>query len=157
MQLENSLISPNTSWPLSVSYSYVFRVTAMSIIFAFTSCEAFLNQKLPDFKEVVMPNGKSYNKTNIEYFGLERKVEAVSIFTGKDFAAKHPQKMQRLLKLKNLREQLIHLKEVKQGVATSYNDIYQSLLELNIKMLVNTVKAFINFYEPKLIVNYARQ
>lgn len=105
-----------------------------------------------------MPDGKSFNKKHIELrFGFESKVKAVSMYTGKDFAAMHPRKMQRLLMLKDLRDELIHLKEVKQGIATSYNDIYQSLLDLNIKMLVNTVKGFINFYEPKLIVNYARQ
>jgi hypothetical protein len=153
-QLENSLVNANTSWPLSGSYSFVFRVAAISIIFAFTTCDAFLNQNLPDFKEVVMTDGKSYNKKQIEYFNFERKFQAVSIITGKDFAGKHPRKMERLLEIKVLRNQLIHLKEVKQGIATSYNDIYQSVLDLNIKMLVNTVKAFVNFYEPKLIVNY---
>ena len=55
---------------------------------------------------------------------------------------------------KELRDKLIHLKEVKQGIATSYNDIYQIILDVNINRMVNTVKFFINFYEPNLIINY---
>jgi len=155
-QLEKSLSNSDSSWPLSVSYSYVFKVATMGIVFGYTACEAFLNQKLPDFKEILMNDAKYYDKKHIEErFGFERKVTAVSIHTQKDFVVQHPRKMERLIKLKELRHQLIHLKEVKQGMATSYNDIYQSILDLNLKIMVNTVKSFINFYEPKMIVNYS--
>ena len=154
-QLENSLLKSAKSWPLPVSHSYVFRVKSISIIFAFSSCEAFLNQTLPDFKKVTMPDGKSYSKKEIErYLGFEKKVQAVSSHLQKDFIAKHPNKFKKLIELKELRDKLMHLKEVKHGIATSYNDIYQSLLDADLKAMIKTVKDFINFYEPKLIVTY---
>lgn len=157
-QLENSLSNPNKSWPLAVSHSYVFRVKSISVIFAFSSCEAFLNQTLPDFKKISFPGGKSYSKQEIErYMGFEKKVKAVSIHMQKDFTTLHPHKFKRLVELKELRDKLIHLKEVKQGIAVSYNNIYQSILDVDIKRIINTVKAFINFYEPNLIVNYTYQ
>jgi len=77
----------------------------------------------------------------------------VNIHTGKNFSKTHPKKMERLLFLTHLRNEIIHLKE-KQGPMASYNDVYQKVLDLDIRALINSVKSFINYYEPKLIINY---
>jgi len=63
--------------------------------------------------------------------------------------------MDRILKLKKLRDELTHLKERKKNGFTSYDDIYQDMLDLNLKSIVMAVKSFINYYYPILIHNYA--
>jgi len=153
LQLENSLNNLKSSWPIEVSYSYIFRVSALFVITAFTACEAFLNQHLPDFKEIQLSDGKFYTKKDIVYAKFDKKLDAVNRYTGKNFSKAYPHKMKRLIYLKNLRNELIHLKE-KQGLAASYNVIYQNVLDLDARSLINTVKSFINYYEPKLIINY---
>jgi hypothetical protein len=153
LQLENSLNNSKSSWPIEVSYSYIFRVSALFVITAFTACEAFLNQHLPDFKEIQLSDGRLYSKEDIIYFFFDKKLDTVNSYTGKNFSKAYPHKMKRLIFLKNLRNDLIHLKE-KQGVAASYNVVYQNVLDLDIRSLINTVKSFINYYEPKLIINY---
>lgn len=152
-KLEHALDKVPNAWPVSVSYSYIFKVSSMCIIFAYSACDAFLNQRLPEYRTINI-EGKELTKKDIERLALERKLKAVSTYTQKDFATKHPRKMKKLLELRDLRNQLIHLKEKRRGIATSYNDIYQIMLELDLTKIMNTVKSFINFYHPKLIVNY---
>jgi hypothetical protein len=61
--------------------------------------------------------------------------------------------MDRITKLKKLRDELTHLKERRNNGFTSYGDVYQDILDLNLRTIVVSVKAFINFYEPGLIDN----
>lgn len=154
-RMEESLSKTDSDYSVAMSYSYVFKVTSICILFAYTACDAFLNQMLPDHKEIqIEKNGKPLNKKEIEWLPFEKKLKAVSLFSGKDFAVKHPTKIKKLLQLRDFRNCLTHLKEVKEGIVISYNDIYQEILESDLKRTVNCVKSFINFYEPGLIVNY---
>ena len=53
-----------------------------------------------------------------------------------------------------MRDELTNLKEFKTNGFTSYNEIYQDILETNLKSIIFAVKSYINFYSPKLIINY---
>lgn len=139
----------------TVVFSYLFKVSSIGIIFSFFALEAFMNQMLPDYA-LINYNGKLVEKDHIQRWAFfEDKIKnIIPKLCGKDFAQKYPKKMDRILKLKRLRDELTHLKERRKNGFTSYDDIYQDILDLNLKSIVVSVKAFINFYYPGLIYNY---
>ena len=114
-----------------------------------------MNQMLPDYA-LINYNGKLVSKERIQrYATFEDKINGIiPRLSGKNFAERYPKKMVTILKLKKLRDELTHLKERKSNGFTSYNDVYQDILDLNLRSIVVSVKAFINFYEPGLIHNY---
>ena len=60
--------------------------------------------------------------------------------------------MDRILKLKRLRDELTHLKERRKSGFTLYDNVYQDILDLNLKSTVASVKAYINFYSHDLFL-----
>jgi hypothetical protein len=139
----------------TVVFSYIFKVSSVGIIFSFFALEAFMNQMLPDYA-LINYNGKLVEKDHIQrWASFEDKIKnIIPKLCDKDFAQKYPQKMDRILKLKRLRDELTHLKERRKNGFTSYDNIYQDILDLNLKSIVISVKSFINFYYPGLICNY---
>ncbi|MCT1525648.1 hypothetical protein [Sphingobacterium hotanense] len=154
-RLENLLSKNDNSPNLSIAYSYVFKVTSICILFAYTACDAFLNQMIPEYKKIKMDEtNKEWSKQEIERLPFEKKLKAVSIYANNYFEKKHPIKLKKLGQLKDFRNRLIHLKEAKQNPIVSYNDIYQDILDTDLIKTVKYVKDFINFYKPGLIINY---
>lgn len=72
---------------------------------------------------------------------------------GKDFYQQHPKKGKVIDDLKLLRNDLIHLKHKGGEGMTVYQDVYQRILDIDMKRIINTVKFYINFHHPKLIQN----
>ena len=143
---------------LQVRYSYVFKVASIGVIFSFSALEAFMNQQLPDYAGIEF-NGKLLTKDDIQRwtpFG-DKLQKIIPKLTGRNFCELHPTKATTIKKLKELRDELIHLKQKRKDGLTFYNEIYQDMLNLNLKRIVSTVKAFVNFYHPKLIQNYKYQ
>ena len=142
---------------LAVAYSFVFKVNSVGIIFSFLCLEAFLNQQLPQYKSTIIYKGKEISRERIErYFSFVEKLDfVIPQLSGKDFAMKHPRKRKVIQQLIDLRHEMTHLKQ-KQGTGiTRYEDLYQKVLDVDVSKIVRTVKTFINFYHPKLIVNYS--
>ncbi|SHN32923.1 hypothetical protein [Mucilaginibacter sp. OK098] len=139
----------------TVVFSYIFKVSSVGIIFSYLALEAFMNQMLPDYA-LINYNGKLVGKDRIQrWASFEDKINSIiPNLSNKNFAQKYPKKMDRILKLKKLRDELTHLKERRKNGFTSYDDIYQDILDLNLKSIVVSVKSFINFYHPGLICNY---
>jgi len=142
----------------TVVFSYLFKVSSVGIIFSFFALEAFMNQMLPDYA-LINYNGKLVEKDYIQrWASFEDKIKnIIPKLSGKDFAQQYPKKMDKILSLKRLRDELTHLKERKKNGFTSYDAIYQDILGLNLNSIMVSVKAFINFYYPGLIYNYQRQ
>ncbi|AYL97803.1 hypothetical protein [Mucilaginibacter celer] len=139
----------------TVAFSYVFKVSSIGVIFSFLALEAFMNQMLPDYA-LINYNGKLVEKDRIQrWASFEDKINSIiPKLTNKDFGLKYPKKMGRISKLKMLRDELTHLKERRKNGFTSYDNVYQDILDLNLKSIVASVKSFINFYNPGLIQNY---
>jgi hypothetical protein len=139
----------------TVVFSYVFKVSSIGIIFSFFALEAFMNQMLPDYA-LINYNGKLVEKDHIQrWASFEDKIgNIIPKMLSKDFGQQHKRKMERILRLKRLRDELTHLKERRTNGFTSYDNIYQDILNLDLKSIVSSVKAFINFYHPRLIHNY---
>lgn len=144
-------------WKRSVAFSYIFKIGAMGIIFSFLALEAFINQCLPDFAKIEF-NGKLVTKNTIQRFltfddKLRKIIPKVS---NKDFISEHPKKMEVLSQLKKMRDTLSHLKENRNDGIAAYDSVYNEILNVDLKRIVNTVKFYINYHHPKTIQNYAR-
>lgn len=152
--LKNILIDEKRKKEKSQAFSFVFRVSSVSIIFSFLALEAFLNQLLPDC-ECFDCDGKKINKNKAQKFTpfFDKLYKIIPSITKKDFKKSHPKETNDIENLKKMRDNLIHLKEIKNGF-TSYNEIYQKILEADLESIVFSVKQFINYYSPNLIENY---
>ncbi len=153
--INSGLSSLDKNRQLSVAYSYLFKVTSISIISSFLALEAFLNQQLPDDGTIEFKN-KLWTKEKIQRIvSFEDKADVIiPSLCRKNFKGRYPNKFATILKLRNLRNDLIHLKHNKGQGLTYYDGVYQEILDVDMKSIVNTVKSFINFYYPKLIINY---
>jgi hypothetical protein len=153
--LQKDITPYSKSNELAVAYSYLFKVNSMCIIFSFLAIEAFLNQQLPKYEEIIHKN-KPVSKEKIERsFKFDQKInEVIPTLSGKDFGKVYPKQMVLIRELKNLRNELTHLKQQKGSGLTRYEALFQSVLDIDIKKIVRTVKQFVNFYYPRLIINY---
>ena len=142
-------------WHSSVAFSYIFKVCSIGTIFSFLALEAFMNQCLPDFAKIEY-NGKQVTKEHISRFtDFESKLKVViPHVTGKNFVEDHPRKFEVLVKLKKLRDALTHLKENRKDGFVAYEKLNNEILRMDLKKLVNTVKFYINYHQPKTIQNY---
>jgi len=55
-----------------------------------------------------------------------------------------------------MRDELTHLKEMRKKGFVAYEEVYNHILNADLKKMVNTVKFYINYYRPKTIQNYKR-
>jgi hypothetical protein len=136
------------------AFSFLFRVCAVCTTFSFLALEAFLNQMLPD-TSLIEFKGKMVSKKTVEkeaYFN-DKFNNIIPAILNKNFAEDFPADAAVIMQLKKMRDKLIHLKEVRDGF-TSYNKIYQEILDTNFQQVVNCIKKCINFYRPNLIVTY---
>lgn len=139
---------------LARMFSYLYKVNSIAITFLTMALEAFANQELPDFG--VMPDGSKINRSKVEnYENLITKLEKrITKINQNNFALKYPKKMERISKLISFRHEIVHLKKKEGSGITRYEDFYQKMLDFNLKTLLGDVKSYLNFYFPRLIVNY---
>ncbi|MFN3753710.1 hypothetical protein [Flavobacterium sp.] len=153
-KLEETLIADNDDHLKAVLFSHIFRIASVSSIFSFLALEAFLNQLLPDH-QLIEYKGKGFTKNRIQrWVPFEEKLTIIiPTLCHKNFGMAYPKRMEKIIELKRMRDNLTHLKEITNGF-TSYNEVYQDILDTNFKSMVFAVKSCINFYNPKLIINY---
>jgi len=144
-------------WKTSIAFSYVFKVGSIGLIFSFLALEAFMNQCLPDYAKVEF-EGKLVDKNIIQrYLSFEDKFKTIiPKVTHKDFTNEHPRKVEVLIRLKKLRDEITHLKENRKDKLVAYEDVSNHILNMDLKRIINTVKFYINYHQPKTIQNYKR-
>lgn len=145
-------------WRTSVAFSYVFKVGASGVIFSFLALEAFMNQCLPDYAKIEC-NKKLVDKNTIQrYSRFEDKLRIIiPKVEQRDFITDHPRKVEVIMKLKKLRDELTHLKENRKDALAAYDNIYNEILNMDLKKIINTVKFYINYHIPNTIRNYRRK
>ncbi|GEM_PF-1710432 len=139
---------------LAQVYSYMFKVNSIAVIFSTMTLEAFANQELPNHN--VIEGGIKINKESVEKnMPLSKKLHKIIPKINKvDFASKYPKKMEVIEELINLRHELTHLKKKKGSGITNYEELYQRMLDVDVKKIVSVVKSYINFHYPRLIMNF---
>jgi hypothetical protein len=137
-----------------VLFSYIFKTGCAGVIFSFLAIEAFLNQLLPDYKPIYWKNKRHTKKKIQRVLSFKDKIEnLIPQITGKDFKISFTADFYLISKLKELRDELTHLKNNKGKFLSCYTEIYQDILDLNLDELVLATKNFINFYYPDLIAD----
>lgn len=157
LNLESVLMLDERKSQKSQAFSFVYRVSSIGIIFSFLALEAFLNQILPDDR-LIKYKGKEVSKERIERYApfTDKLFNIIPSITKKSFEKEHPEEIKNISQLKVLRDKITHLKEVKNGF-TSYNEVYQDVLNADLKLIVMSVKNLINFYSPELIENFDKK
>ena len=151
-------IAEQSDRDIAVIYSAIFRIGSIGVVFAFLSIEAFINQELPDYQKIDFKNKKA-TKDEIQRWASfdEKLTHIIPKLTHKDFCKQYPRQGALLKKYKKIRDELVHLKQKRTDGFTSYNKIYQDILNLDLNIIVQTVKAYINYYKPNTIINYKRE
>lgn len=154
--LESPAEVDKKSSDMVVAYSMLFKVSSVCVIFSFLAIEAFMNQELPQNGPVKMNSGKDKTKESIERWAtFDQKMDKIlPEINGINFTIKYPNHRKVIGELKNLRDDLTHLKQKKGSGITRYEELYQSVLKVDLKKYINAAKKFINFYHKGLIVNY---
>jgi hypothetical protein len=131
-----------------------FQLSTNLIINLFASIEAFNNSQIPKeytFKE----KRRTYDRNKIQRFiKFDVKVKKIlpEIFD-KSFAIEHSNKFEVLMKMKDMRDNVIHTKNYSEGFLDSYRGIYRSYLSFDFEMAFNYTKDYMNFYKTDWIEN----
>jgi hypothetical protein len=124
------------------------------IILLFTAIEAFINHNIPEeYKYVVQSDRKTeiYNKNQIMLLPFKEKMGPIlkEIFK-KDFGHSYKLKYQHIINLKEMRDNIVHLKPEK-GTNTPYAYLFKKGLTFKFESTIDAVMDFINFYKPGYI------
>lgn len=143
---------------IEICFSNVFKCSTIIVTFSFLALEAFINQCIPD--NIKIQHGKKIiDKVNIQrYKSFNEKFEyIIPSITKKNFKEAHPKRFATILEIKRLRDDIIHLKENRTQSLVAYEEIYNHLLNIDSKKLINTVKFYINYHKKGTITNYSNK
>jgi hypothetical protein len=138
-----------------------FYYCASNIISSFfCSMEAFMNSKIneameEDFKIDIQASGAkiSYDKKKIlrEMSFLDKIKIIMPKICSKNFAQKQSHIYADIKELKRFRDNIIHAKPNLKFEVNYYDELYTQALNFDYFKIAESVKSFINFYEPNLI------
>lgn len=125
-----------------------------SIIMLVSSIEAFINHTLPnDF--IYKTEKKNYTKIEIEgprIFFINKLEKVIPQYLNQeDFWDSHMEIKTEILKLYNIRKNLIHLKTNAEDDFNAYFNVIDEMLELNIGNCIDCVINFMNLVKPNFI------
>lgn len=132
---------------------YSFHGNASACIyFLFLSLESFINYIIPNDFIYIFENGKSYPYEKFIRHKFFEKHEIVSSYCNKSFAKDYPDIWKSIEKLKTIRDEITHLKQMPTKAGQpKYNSILRSVLDFDYNEAACAVRDFINYYEPDLI------
>jgi hypothetical protein len=147
--------SPEAGLILNYTFAY-FQVTSITITFFFNAVEAFINNLIPkdyNYKRELNSKTELFDKLQIQRFlTFDEKIKKViPNVTGKSFHSIFGQKWDRIKKLKEFRDEIMHTKAYDKESPVLYENLYNTSLNFAYEETQEAVKDFINFYEENLI------
>lgn len=139
---------------LSHIFFNFFQLSSDYIINLFTSIEAFNNGLIPDdfeFEYKKEKYGKEDAQRSIDFITKLKK--AVPKIMKKSFVKEFQNKYDFLLKLKELRDNTVHTKNMYKGFPSSYRELYKNYLDFDFIQSYQITKDYFNFYIPNWIEN----
>lgn len=124
-----------------------FQLAANSIINLQAAIENFINNSIPDNYIILSNNNKEIKRPNIHDkidFGIVK-------LKGKNFQENNEEEYLLVKELIDLRNDIIHLKPIKEDTNTKYKKLFRRVIDFDFKSGILAIKTFINFYEPNLI------
>jgi hypothetical protein len=151
--IESNLTTNNFS-DLSHAFYNFFQLSSDYIINLFTSIEAFNNSLIPDDFSIKIKS-KNYNKerTQRSMDFLNKIKKAIPQIMNKSFLKDNSEKHEFLLKIKHLRDNVVHTKNMQNGFPASYRELYKSYLNFDFKKSYEVTKYYFNFYKENWIEN----
>ena len=146
--------SKHSMHDLSHIFFNFFQLSSDYIINLFTSIEAFNNGLIPDdfeFEYKKENYGKERTQRSVDFIIKLKK--AVPKIMEKSFVKEFQNKYDFLLKLKHLRDNTIHTKNMYKGFPSSYRELYKNYLDFDFIQSYETTKDYFNFYKPNWIEN----
>jgi len=137
------------------TFPYLLKFFAQSsklIVFAFLTLESFINQVTPEDFEFKTKK-KILDKAKIERylkFGDKIGLLMPKIFS-KNFAEDYPVENGQISKLKELRDDLTHLKTKKDKYNNKYREVINSILNSDYEAIMSAVETYLNYYVPDFI------
>ena len=150
VDLEETLSEP----ALNEIYNF-YGVTSGFVIFLFTSIESFINQLLPDdfeYRNKLRRKTEIYNKQQIQE-SLDFKTKLKHVLpqaTNKDFFRNQTPTNDRIWKLKEFRDEIVHTKPDKNPL--KYDHLIKTSLNFKYLQTLKAVAKFMNHYKPDYIV-----
>ncbi|HYF70247.1 MAG TPA: hypothetical protein VD884_19040 [Ohtaekwangia sp.] len=123
-------------------------------IFSFMAIECLANRVIPDnylIRNELKLKTEEFNIDQIQQFEFLKKIKDIlPEVTGKKFWKDHPVDYQRIIDLKDFRNEIVHTKkQVKDE--TYYRKLFIKALDLDYAACLESVKNFINYYQKDLV------
>jgi Asp-tRNA(Asn)/Glu-tRNA(Gln) amidotransferase C subunit len=131
-----------------------------SITSLFSAVEAFINESIPAEEKYELKDGTIWTRDDIQRFmNCEDKIKKLMpyLFAPKTYAKHQPQKKEPLMRLKKIRDEIVHMKPLPntsielKTIIHGYHDhakLLQQVYKFNFNEAYETVAEFMNFYSP---------
>lgn len=132
-----------------------YGVTSGFVIFLFTAIESFINHIIPEdfeYKNILKNKTEVYTKQQIQE-NIDFKSKLTKVLpqaTGNNFFLKSTPTNERLWKLKEFRDDIIHTKPGQSEL--KYDNLIKDSLKFKYEETLGAVAKFMNFYKPDYIV-----
>jgi len=148
INLQNQITSknwvPHELYPVFLEF---FSESFQAITQLTMALEAIFNQKIPE--EISLTQGeKTFSKQDIEWKDFKEKYRHIlPHIPGVDLYNNHKYDYQNIIKLNSLRNDLIHLKSIRQENFTFYQNLYKELIDFDFERHAASVLNVINVLE----------
>lgn len=141
-------------------YGYRFS----SIISLFATLEAYINEKIPNDFQFEYENGKFWDREDIlKFVNIETKINKVipEIFKPLTYAKQQPNKKEPLMRLKRLRDEIVHMKSMPdmngelRNLVFGYkehSELLQQVYKFDFDGCFSVCADFMNFYTPGYVL-----
>ncbi len=135
-----------------------FSEASRYFFFAFSALEAFINQSIPEAIEYNSKKKGKIKKEKIERwitFG-EKSTRLMKFIFEKSIEQEKNQVFKEIQNLKEVRDNLIHLKTQNDKYRNKYREVLNKLLNFDYTSSINAVEQYINFYKTAFIEHEKR-
>jgi len=135
----NKSVNPN-------HFGSFFQLASNCIINLQSTVESFANRQIPEDRKFIDQNGDEFEPS--VFHKLDKVLPEIH---NKRFKSSYKQDNFIVRKVIELRNEIIHLKPIKENTNTKYKDVYRKLLKFDYTKAIIAVRKLVNFYELNLI------
>lgn len=142
----------NNTHKIAELFFTFYQLSSNYVINLFAAIEAFNNSVLPDDYTFRLKK-KLYDKTSIQRFlkhDLKTKQIIPEIF-GKSFPEEFPNNSEIISKMKQLRDNAIHMKNYDKSFAASYRELFREFIAFDFINSYSSTKQYVNYYKSNWI------
>lgn len=144
IEIKEEMLSSNyNSDELYEVFCNFFKEAFQGITQMIMAIESLFNQKIPENIQLEY-DGEVLSKSNIEWKKFKTKIRYIlPLLTEIDFYANYNEDYKRICTINSLRNDLIHMKSLKEDNFTYYESLYKNLIDFDYKTHCNSIHNFI--------------